>query len=298
MIRFDTGTRAALEKLISSSFPDAHIDEGSITGLAAALWVSKSQHLDLSKYSDDLENLAKTFGLQVVQGTGEASIHCKPGQESSGVRYYEAQAEHARKAPPMDAFVGKLSMARVTLPASEPETIQTRLGSVEPRDHLLATLAEVQKEYGSEVSYPIARVDLVSPARLGGTRFGAIGVYLGYADAAGMPTFYILEAGTATGDSKVLYFKEFGDGIITSFTGYRPTPFSNPKHAYNGKLTLNGDSPDRLQVTARRASDAEHYIRIDVHFTETNNPDVVWPAFHIMRALGIVIDRLHHVPIG
>src|SRR5262245_35830524 len=132
MVGFDAETRAALAKLISSNFPDATIDEGSIAGLAAALWVSKSTHLDLSKYSDHLENLAKTFGLQVVQGTGEASIHCKPGNESSGVRYYEANAEHARKSLFMDAFVGKLAMARVTLPESKPTTIETKLGSVEP----------------------------------------------------------------------------------------------------------------------------------------------------------------------
>src|SRR5688572_30046566 len=122
MVRFDPTTQSALELLIRSNFPDAHIDEGAITGLAAALWVSKSGRVDLSKYQDELEDLSKQFGLQVV---GE-SLHCTPRQESAGVRYYEAKAEHARKSPAnMDAFVGKLAMARVTLPETAPQTFDT-----------------------------------------------------------------------------------------------------------------------------------------------------------------------------
>ena len=298
MVRFDAATKRALESLIRKNFPDAHVDDGSINGLAAALWMTRSQHIDLTRYSDELKDIAEEFGLQVVDGPVERSIHCKARKEDGGVRYYEANAEHARKTPAMDAFLGKLAMARVSLPESEPRVFETRLGTVEPRDHLLATLEEVRNEYGSEVSHPIARVDLISPARLGGTRFGAIGIYLGYREAAGLPTFYVLEAGTATGDSKVLYFNEVGDDTINSYSGYRPTPFANPAHAYAGKLTLSGDNPERLQVTSRRTNDAKPYIKIDVRFEETSNPDVVWPAFHIMRALGIVLSRIPKVPKG
>ncbi len=315
MVRFDPTTHAALETMIRSSFPDAHIDDDSINGLAAALWLTKdsrtkviprsqagesgkAKDLDLSPYAQELEGLSTKLGLRVIEGTGECSIHCQAGTEHPGTRYYAATAEHSRKDPPLDAFVGHLAMARVSLPASQPAVVETKLGTVEPRDHLIATIAEAQREYGSELDRPIARLDLVTPARLGGTRFGAIGVYLGYFDPAGLPEFYILEAGTAIGESKVLYFHDVGDDLINSYTGYRPTPFSNPMHAYVGRLTLDGDAPARLQVTARRLADAKPYIRLDVRFTETADPEVVWPAFHILRALGIVVSRLPLVPMG
>lgn len=125
-------------------------------------------------------------------------------------------------------------MVRVTLPGTLPETIATAVGDVAPGAHLLTTVDEVAHKFGAHIDGEVDRVDLITPARLHGSRFAAVSVYLGYRAGRGdLPSFYVLEAGMATGEPKVLFFAPELDHRIVSQSGYRPTPFSDANHVYN-----------------------------------------------------------------
>ena len=289
-IDFDPMTRRSLERLIRKNLPDAAPDDRSLTALALTLWVCQKNEIDLTPYQEQLEKLRRDLK---VRQNGEHGLYLPPSQQPAPFRYYEVAARHARKEPRgYIPFVGSLQMVRVTLPQTTPKVFDTAYGSVEPGDHLLATVDECQQEYGPGLDYTIDRLDLVTPARFWGTRFGAISLYLGYRDRTTLPTFYILEGGTATGDARVTYFADDVDDMIYNYTGYKPTPFSNPSNAYSGTLTLQGDSPRRVTVTSRQLAKTRPYMHLTVDFTELAQPaQVLWPAFNIMRAALIVIAR-------
>lgn len=186
-------------------------------------------------------------------------------------------------------------MARVTLPARSPQAFQTCIGQVLPGDHLVDTVLEANQKYARFLSQPIGRLDLVTPPRQG-VRFGAISVLLGYALPTDLTPFcYILEAGTATGQPKVLYLGKTIDSTINAYSGYQPTPFACPSHAYTGKLTLQGDDPVLLRVTSREVEGGTSqapYIDIQVEFAlQTGSVSTIWPGFLIARAASIVLMR-------
>jgi len=289
-IDFDPATRRKLQRLITDQFPDDRGDDDTVTGVALALWVQKRPEIDLSAYAAKLDALASQCGA-TNNATGTA-VEAKAAPASGAYRYYEVHATHHRLLPNMPAFVGHFAMARVTLPMTTPQTFQTRLGVVQPHDHILATVEEVRDKYGSLLPYPIQRVDAITPARLGGARFGAISVLLGYEDAAANPTFYILEGGTAGGDAKVTYFGKTIDTTIVRFGGYKPSPFASAQHAYSGTLELTGDSPKTVTIEVRRLSDHDPYIKITASFAETPNPPVIWPGFLTLEAASIVIAHI------
>src|SRR5690606_5291441 len=107
------------------------------------------------------------------------------------------------------------------------------------------------QKYARFLEAPLARVDLITPPRQG-VRFGAISVLLGYKKPKDpLPFCYILEAGTATGQPKVLYLGKTIDATINNYAGYQPTPFACPSHAYTGKLSMNGDDPNVLTIRGR-----------------------------------------------
>jgi hypothetical protein len=113
---------------------------------------------------------------------------------------------------------------------------------------------------------------LIAPARRLTARFAAIAVYVGYRERDGMPSFYVLEAGTATGEPAVLYLSKTMTTHVDERAGYEPTPFSSPDnivrliernasfilvHAlliddlqYRATLTMNelGTDPTQLKV--------------------------------------------------
>jgi hypothetical protein len=106
--------------------------------------------------------------------------------------------------------------------------------------------------YGAEFN-DTTRADLITPCRMGG-RFGAIALYLGYRANSATPSYYILEAGLATG-APVRLFPSKDMGTITSRpTGYFPTPFVEGTNTYDGALTMapNGVDPETLVVRSFR----------------------------------------------
>jgi hypothetical protein len=44
-------------------------------------------------------------------------------------------------------------------------------------------------------------------------------------------------------------------------------------------------------ITSRKPGSDDPYIRVEVSFKETVTPDLIWPAFHILRAGLIVLER-------
>ena len=140
-------------------------------------------------------------------------------------------------------------------------------------DHLLGSIALITEKYGSAqyLGYQPARVDLITPARRSGSRFAAIAVYLGYRAATDRtPSFYLLEAGTATGEAKMIYFSAGMKPIPSVTSYYLPTPFVSLRNTYSGVLTMRAapeeDEPDRLVVRSYAVGQKEPYITVSVKY--------------------------------
>lgn len=297
MIDFDESTASALYAALKTSFPDAKVGPPELMALAACVLAERSRGnaslppalstLDLGPYESSLAALAK-------EGAGTPSVRARTANDET--LYYWIQATHTRRSPVgFDPFVGELAMARVRLPERVPTPIETAIGDVLPGDHLIDTVFEANQKYASTLGYELERVDCVTPTREG-VRFGAISVMLGYrgrTDPA--PSCYILEAGTATGQPKVLYFGATLDTTIDAYSGYQPTPFACPTHAYRGRLTMDGDHPLELAISSRKVEEGTSqppYIDVTVAFRQQQG-DVsqIWPGFLIARAAMIVLLR-------
>ncbi len=285
--------REALTAMLRQSFPDAVVDEATLTALVLTAYLDDTSEirLDWDRYRDALDAYVARCGLRSDPGS-EGPLVRVPAGELGALRYYRAHATHDREFPDYDPFTGHLGMVRVTLPEREPQAVTTAIGEVLPADHLLATVAEVRHKYGEQVDGVIDRVDVITPARLHGARFAAISVYLGYTGGRPTPSFYVLEAGLATGQAKLLYFAPRIDFRILSYSGYRPTPFSDSDHVYTARLTVVGDNPLLLQIHAHRDAGTRPYIRISALFEESKRPDTTWPGHHLVRATKIVARRV------
>lgn len=304
-IQFDPTTQRILQKTLREAFPDAEIQQHDCEALALALHdpscnTSKEplpaelKNLDFSPWAKQLEELAQTELPGGADGEGVTQI-ARAAAAADGVRYYWAEATHMRLHPDgFDPFVGKLPMVRVRLPDRNPHNFVTALGTVEQADHLIATVFEANDKYAAALGYQLQRVDVITPPRQV-LRFAAVSVLLGYRDAAGAPSCYVLEAGTATGQAKVLFLGATLNAKINSYSGYQPTPFSCSDNAYTGTLTLDGDSPKELHVTSRKIlnhASQPAYIDIRVQFTEeTGHLRNIWSGLLIARAALIVQGR-------
>lgn len=299
-IQLDPGTRRLLQQKLREAFPDAHVNPGDVEALALALHQGKAapggealppelRGLDFSGCAAQLDQLARDA---MPQG-GDVQRFVRP--PGDGLRYYWVEAVHARQHPHgLPPFVGELAMLRVTLPERVPAEVATAIGNFEPEDHLIATLLEANEKFQGPLGYPLQRVDVISPARQG-LRFGAISVMLGYRDASQVPSCYILEAGTATGQAKVVFLGKTLATKINQYSGYRPTPFACSDNAYTGTLALQGDSPGDLHVTARKILNGKSqpaYMDLRAHFIEqTDAIRNIWAGVLIARAALIVLGR-------
>jgi hypothetical protein len=164
------------------------------------------------------------------------------------VTYYLANAQHARKRGTGSVFVGQLPVVRYTLPATgdfdtQPvPTINTAIGDLVPADRKIASV-QMLAQFTDQTAQ---RVEILTAPRAPGlnARFAAVALYLCYAQATdGVPSFYILEAGTATGDSRVLFVSRGMANIVNQQTSYQPTPFSKWTNYYTGSLTMAATSP-------------------------------------------------------
>ncbi len=297
MIDFDEKTAGALYAALKTSFPDAKIGPADLTALAAC--VAAEQARDASALPPalatiELDAYRTALGPLSAHVSGAPRVRAKPPNDET--LYYWVEATHTRRTPTgFDPFVGELAMARVTLPTRVPTPFVTAIGDVLPGDHLIDTVFEANQKYAEVLGYELERVDCVTPTREG-VRFGAISVMLGYrsvADAA--PSCYILEAGTATGQPKVLFLGSTLDATIDAYSGYQPTPFACPTHAYLGHLSMSGDHPKTLRISSRKVSGGVSqtpYIELNVDFRLQRGEECsIWPGFLIARAATIVLFR-------
>ncbi len=185
-------------------------------------------------------------------------------------------------------FVMDLPMVRVTLPeglAAEHPVIQTEIGDVDlSRDHLLGSIDMIAEKYADakHLGYRPARVDLITPARSAHGRFGAIAVYLGYKNKTDRgPSFYLLEAGTATGDAKMIYYSPTMAPIPRVTSYYLPTPFVTMSNTYSGGITMqpapNEDEPDTLLVESRVPGAKDPYITVTVKYKRSPTMELPLP---------------------
>jgi hypothetical protein len=233
-------------------------------------------------------------------------------------KLYLGQATHHRvKSPapasrPMESeFMLELPIVRVPLPdklTAENTRISTEIGDVDfSNDHLLGSVDLLAAKYvgpGYLAARP-ARVDLLTPARALGTRFGAISVYLGYKNATDKgPSFYILEAGTATGDAKMVYFSPDMKPIPSVTSYYLPTPFVSMRNTYSGGITMqaapNEDEPATLLVESRAPGEKDPYITVTVHYKRSPEIELPVPVELIADAAARValVAREMGVPSG
>ena len=284
-IKFDASTTKAIDQYIKTNFPDVeNINTASRTGVALALWAEKSQSVKLKKYDKKLSVIAGQLGLS----KGKYSAYRK--KQEGVFRYYNVDSRHVRLIPKMAVFTGKLSMVRVTLPKTKGVDFQTDIGSVLQRDHLYRSIKEFKKTYPEKPYNQTTRLDLITPPREHGVRFGAISVYLGYTKKSKKPSFYVLEAGTAIGEPKVPFVCDEIGGQIIAFSDYKPTPFANKSNIYVGTLTGAGDSPKVMSMTSRR-NNQKPYIEVKATFKETKKPRNIWPGFLITAAAMLVMKR-------
>jgi hypothetical protein len=172
--------RAALASMVKQSFPDAVVDDHTLAAVALTAYLDETSEirLDWDRYRDALDSYVAQWGLSRSDGS-EVPVLRVPVGERGTLRYYRVHATHDRAVPDYDPFTGHLGMVRVALPADKPHTVHTAIGDVVPEDHLLASIAEVERKYGAHIDGAIDRVDLITPPRLHGARFAAISVYLG-----------------------------------------------------------------------------------------------------------------------
>jgi hypothetical protein len=236
-----------------------------------------------------------------------------PGSAGS-FRYYDGLASHWRSdtEKPHSRFNGLLPMVRIPLP-DHPPTQQkiavTAIGYVMAADHLLSSVDAVRaamvQRYGAAYS-DVARCDVVTPARLGG-RFGAIGLYLGYRGAATTPSFFLLEAGLATGSSVRLFTSPDLTKITKSPCDYLPTAFSEISNTYDGTLTMIGDEPGNLWVESWREPrlapspritvNVQYQLRNSSSVTKINPGALTLAAAERIAAIGNALNEPNAIPL-
>ncbi len=258
--------RAALSQLLARSFPASEdIDANTVDAFLDALMAVKTRGSARERAS-----------------SGEAQA-----RDAAGNAVYRLRATHARRLPVTSIFTGQTEAVRVTLGRERGISWDTPIGVVAPADHLLPTVAAVRERFGGRIARPFAHVEVITPPRLAFARFAPMAIYLGYAhegDAA--PFFYVFEAGTATGQPKMLYLAPTLDSIVEERSGYAPTPFSSADNWYTGGLRFaaNGNDPEVLYMRASRERGGEPHLRLHVEYSLLDADPLVLPAEDLVEA--------------
>lgn len=268
-----------MRRALQSAFPD-HVTVVTDAAVDAAFQVAKFEWK-----ASELESCAiPPLRVPATNGAGDPCEH------------YQGLATHTRSAAPGSMFTGHLPLVRFRLPDTGTtqtlETIHTRAGDLVPVDRLNPSVDVLWATYRDDPLLEFARperVDMITPPRLHGARFGAISIYLCYAkqnDAA--PSFYILEAGLATGQARMPFLARTMDSTIVAQTQYKPTTFSQPFHFYTGKLSMRGDAPGEPDVLSvkvyRRKPPADPYLDVSVVYQKRAAPLMTNPFWLTVTA--------------
>lgn len=238
-------TREALAQLLVRTFPHSQdIDPATVDAFVDGLMRLKTQR----------------------RATKPAAILDRPSGEH---RLYTLRATHARRTPITSVFTGVTQAVRVRLPEDQPIEIETAIGEVRADDHLLPTVAVVRETFGERLARPIAKIELLTPARSAGIRFSPMALYFGYEREHGeAPSFVIYEPGDAVGKPGALYLGATLDTVVEERAGYKPTPLSSADHWYTGGLRMagNGCDPEVLFMHASVDRGGEPHFRLHVDY--------------------------------
>lgn len=275
-------THAAIKEQIQKAFPDSrnHIDDKHVDALVLQLW----QHTD-DATAQKLLGVPKPDPFVITELQNALYVQEPP----DGKKYYVANSKHSRITNPTHSFTAHLPLVRVPLAFADADAkdVQTAIGSVDLADHLLASVQQCSQKYEQLLGYEPARVDLITPARSSGTRFGAIAVYLGYKNKGDVaPSFFILESGTAGGAACMLFISPDMSPIPARKKWYQPTPFTDGGAHYTCEFVMNGDEPDMLHVHTFSDTMVPE-VNVDVQYQSTP-PTSIWPALLTAQAAGRV----------
>lgn len=258
--------RAALSQLLARSFPASEdIDANTVDAFLDALMAVKTRR----------------------SGRERASTREPQARDAAGNAVYRLRATHARRLPVTSIFTGQTEAVRVTLGRERAISWDTPIGVVAPADHLLPTVAAVRERFGGRIARPFTHVEVITPPRLAFARFAPMAIYLGYAhEGDATPFFYVFEAGTATGQPKVLYLAPTLDSVVEERSGYAPTPFSSADNWYTGGLRFaaNGHDPEVLYMRASRERGGEPHLRLHVEYSLLDADPLVLPAEDLVEA--------------
>lgn len=270
---------ATIASQLKQAFPDPRsvVDDKHVDAYVIYVWQNMAD--DASKQILGVDKPAQS----VIDGIVN-SLYVSMAPD--GFKYYVANAKHSRVVDPgRHSFTAHLPLVRVPLAVTDAIAcvIKTAIGDVDPADHLLQSVQQVAHKYAQTLGYSPVRVDLITPARSGGTRFGAIALYLGYrASADTAPSFYVLESGTATGASCMLFISPDMSPIPARKKWYAPTPFTDENAHYTGELDMNGDEPAVLHVHAF-SDTMVNEVNVDVTYQQSP-PTYIWPALLTAQA--------------
>ncbi len=258
---------------LKQAFPDPRVSiaDHHVNAMALYIW----QKFDAAT-CQNLLGCPKPDQAQIDQLTQDISVV----MPSDGRSYYIAAATHSRIINPHHSFTAYLPLVKVELPQTDQEAvpITTAIGDINPTDRLLISVEQVAFKYQAELGYVPGKVELIAPARVLGARFGAIIVYTGYRNAADTtPSFYILEAGTATGETMMTFFSPDMGVIPPRKKWYAPTPFTTPDEYYTGQFVMNGTEPGELHVQALDTDQTTVKVKVDVVY-EKSEPRMIYPA--------------------
>jgi len=218
-------------------------------------------------------------------------------------RYYLANATHSRMAAPGSVFTGQLPVIRFQLPdqgtTQTLPVVSTPAGDLFPEDRLLPSVDVLWATYGGDPLLKFGRperVEMIGPPRLSDARFAAISVYLCYARSADpAPSFFILEAGLATGQARMSYLGRTMGAVIVAQTQYKPTAFSQTWHYYQGTFTMDASAPDEpgwLKVKVCEGQPpTSQYLEVNVGYQKLDEPTMTNP-FHLTIAAGARVQAI------
>jgi hypothetical protein len=269
---------AAVRRALTRAFPQATVTEDVVSATVRLLREGPAPTASAAR-------AAPREAAPISRRVQEKEHHLYLGDAT----HHRVKSISPASQPMQSEFTMALPMVRVTLPEkldAANTTIATEIGDVDlSRDHLLGSIDLLHAKYGDakHLGYRPARVDIITPARLANGRFGAMAIYLGYRGKTDRgPSFYMLEAGTATGDAKMIYFSPDMKPIASVTSYYLPTPFVSMRNTYSGGLTMqpapNEDEPAQLVVNSFAVGEKDPYITVTVKYKRAPTMDVPLPV--------------------
>ncbi len=200
------------------------------------------------------------------------SRHIPRGSSDDGKTYYVVTPVHSRVAlsEGCEQFQQPVPMARYRLPETGQENISTSLGKAYAGDRKFNNMKDLRDRVSKSLGYSPARADVIAGIRDWG-RFAPVTLYLGYRNENDKaPSFYVVEAGIATGQSRTLYLaKDFDKNQVQAQSMYDPTQFANNAHWYNARLVMAGDDPQMVTIFSGETKDIDKaYVKITLTYVK------------------------------